>query len=288
MAESEQKWIVDVGVEDFEREVLDRSREVPVAVYFWSEKSPPCQVLGPLFQKLATELAGEFVLARVDVDRSPDLAELFRVQAIPLVAAFRDGKIADAFEGSLQESEVREFVDRLRPTEAERLVRAAAERGDSEPRLAEDLYRKALQMEVNNEKALLGLTELLVKRAADVEAGELLERLGPGGEHKEQVDRWRATVFVRGRGAEVGDEVSARTRLDTEPENAEKRYELGCALAAAGKYPEALEHLLQAAESDKTIAHEKVRELMVNVFHLIGDRGELTDKYRKKLTAALY
>ena len=160
---------IDVTDDTFERDVLERSVEVPVVVDLWAPWCGPCKTLGPILEKVIDATAGTVELAKVDIDENPRVGATFRVQSIPAVFALRDRKIVDHFIGALPESGVQQFVDRLVPAKSEADV--LVEQGD------EESLRRALELDPDHETGVVALAELLVDRGDGEEALRLLARI---------------------------------------------------------------------------------------------------------------
>ncbi|MCI0464232.1 MAG: thioredoxin domain-containing protein, partial [Gemmataceae bacterium] len=117
MAHASSGWIIEANEANFVAEVIERSKQTPVVVDFTAGWCGPCQVLGPILEKLAVEHAGKWVLAKVDFDRNPYLAQQLQVSSIPAVFAFVNGQIASYFIGALPEEQVRAFLAQFIPSE---------------------------------------------------------------------------------------------------------------------------------------------------------------------------
>jgi putative thioredoxin len=282
-----QPFVIDVGDRDFEREVLERSREVPVVVDFWAPWCAPCRALGPLLERLAAEHAGTFVLAKVNVDEAPAVAQAFAIQSIPAVRGFRDGMQVAEFVGAQPEPAVRQFLAAVLPTEADRLARAGETHAAAGARAqAEASFKAALEREPRHPRALLGTARLHADAGRDAEALELVERVSPSSPVARDAERLAAELRTRLDG--TGDEATLRQRVAADPADLEARLALGRLLAARGQYDEALAELLDVVRRDPRFDDGAARKTMVDVFDILGPQDPRTDRYRSELAKALF
>ncbi|GIW86468.1 MAG: co-chaperone YbbN [Isosphaeraceae bacterium] len=277
---------MDVRPEEFERAVIERSREVPVVVDFWAPWCGPCRMLGPVLEKVAREYAGRFVLAKANSDTMPDIAAAFGVRGIPAVFGLRDGKVVDSFVGVIPESAIRAFVERLLPSQAERLVAEARALEGTDPGAAEVRYREALESAPNDPAALTGLMRVLAGVGRIHEARKILDQLERRGYLEPEAERVKAEILLREAGAEAGRVEEAKAAVEAAPNDLHARFRLAEALAAAGRHAEALELALDLVERDRKGVGEDARKLMLAVFQVLGD-SDLAREYRRKLAFLL-
>jgi len=281
------QWTIEVGEEDFETAVLERSHEVPVLVDFWAPWCGPCRVLGPLLEKLAEEYAGAFLLAKVNVDDNPSLAADFGIQGIPAVKLFREGAIAGEFTGALPESMLREALSRFLPSAADQQAQEAAVlEADGKIAEAKALYQAVLDAQPNHAKALLGLGRLLMSEGDRAGALEKLDKISLSADERKEADRLIARLNLQEGAAQ--DESALRAALQLDPNNLEARFNLAQALAAREKYDEALAEFLRIVKTDRSFRDDGARLAMIQIFDVLGSDHPLTEKFRSELAKVLF
>ena len=245
--------VIDVTDATFGQEVIERSKQVPVVVDFWAEWCGPCRQLGPLIEREANAREGDVVLAKLDTDANQRTAMEYRIQGIPAVKAFKDGKVVSEFVGAQQAPVVARFFDDLVPSEADRL----ATTGD------EGSLRRALELQPGRPDASVALAKLLVQRGEHDEALRIAE--GAPGDFQ-------------------AEGIAARIRLE---QRGEPDLQDAWRALDEGDHARAIDVLLEALP-DADGAKDDIRQAVVAVLDELGVEHPLARDARRRLAAALY
>jgi len=281
--------ISDVGEAQFDELVIAASHRRPVIVDFWAPWCAPCRVVGPVLERVVTSLGERAALAKVNVDENRRLAATWRIQSIPAVKVFKDGKVVKEFVGALPEGEIRRELASVLPSQTDEEV-AQGDRlaGQGNWQSAEAKYREALEAEPDHKRALLGLAEAALRRGDAAEAKAFVDRVSPDRAISADIEVLQARIWLAGQCKDSGLLEACRQRLADNPEDLAARFDLGCCLAHEGSYREALEELLAVVRADKNYQDGAAREAMVRVFTIIGQSSELARGYRSQLSRELY
>lgn len=281
-------FVIDVTEQTFATEVIERSKTTPVVVDFWAAWCGPCRVLGPILEKVANELNGAFILAKVDVDQNQRLAMQFQVQGIPAVKAFYDGNVVGEFTGALPEPQVRKFIQSLVPSTADLYAKQAYEweMGNQLP-LAVTNYRQALEEQPDHPHALIGLGRTLLKQGQVDEGLTVLQKIPEGTREWSVAEALIATAQFRQEAAGQS-EAELRSKVEVDPNDVASRYALASLLAAEQQYEAALTEFLEVVRRDRQYKDDGARKAMLALFTTIGEEQPLTRTYRQKLANVLF
>lgn len=272
---TESVFVVEVNDHDFETAVIERSRAAPVVVDFWAPWCGPCRALGPTLERLAQEMQGAFILAKVNVDQNPVLSGRFKVQSIPMVTGFRDGEAVDSFMGALPESQVRAWLRKLIPSAADRLASEAAELATEAPDAAIERYRAALAEDAAHLPSLLGLGRILVQQG-DPQAMQVLKQVLQGSKgYSEAQALINLSSFLA-------------TPEVTEAGTSAARFATAATQGRAGTWEQALQSLLELVQRDRAYGDDAARRAMLAIFSLLGEHDPLVVRYRRLLASALF
>jgi len=250
---------IDVSETTFDREVIDRSRTVPVVVDFWAEWCGPCRTLTPALEAAEAARGGKVVLAKVDVDANQALAARYRVQGIPAVKAFRDGSVASEFVGAVPKAKVEELFDSLVPSRADELLAAGDELS----------LREASELEPRRADIAVALARKRLERGADDEALEAVQA--------HRGDFAAEGIAARVRLAKQGVGVAAFEALDRGDRAAALDLLLGELGAGSGD-----------GGLDPGRRRELLRQAIVGILNEVDAADPVAREYRRRLAAALY
>jgi putative thioredoxin len=286
--------IKDGTTASFRADVIEASLTALVLVDFWAPWCGPCKQLGPALEKIVREFKGAARLVKINVDTNQQLAAQLRVQSVPMVYAFKDGRPVDAFTGALPESELRAFVQALVGPVGPNLdeiiaqARTLLTEGEGDPHAAAALFQEVLQAEPEHPAALAGLLRCLIAMGETEQAAEMLAELPPElARHAELAAVATALDLARTAG-DVGEAAALRKAVAANPDDHQARFDLALALYADNDPQAAIDELLELFRRDRAWNEDAARKQLVKLFEALGSGHPAASSGRRRLSSLLF
>jgi putative thioredoxin len=286
--------IKESNTQNFMRDVIEASREVPVVVDFWAPWCGPCKQLGPALEKVVRQANGKVRMVKINVDENQQLAQQMRIQSIPAVYAFVNGQPVDGFMGALPESQLKQFVDRLggQGSMAEEIEAAVAEGraafDQQDYQTAAQIFAQVLQIDREHAGAIAGLARCQIAVGDLENAQATLALVPPPKLGDPEVLSARAALELALNPVDVSEIGTLKAQIEKNPEDFQARLDLAVLLNGAGEREEATDQLIYIIRKMRSWNDEAARKQLVKFFEAWGPKDEFTLAGRRKLSSVLF
>jgi len=289
--------IIEVITENFMSDVIERSKETPVIVDFWAPWCEPCKQLTPVIEKIVKEKNGNVILAKMNIDESPEVAQQLKIQSIPAVMAFNDGQPVDGFIGVQPEKNIIEFINKISSLKnsssiEENIIAGKKYIDDGDIETAALVFSEILKIEPENISAKSMLARCLLRSDQIDEAEDIINNLPPNSESNQDFVSVRSEVevFKNAKNNPISNEQEDELRrdIDKNPKNHQIRLDLAKLLLAKGENENAINELLKIIEFDPKWNDGEARKQLIEIFNILGNEDILVIEGRKKLSSMLF
>ena len=293
-ASADANLIKNTTTAGFMADVVDASHDVAVVVDFWAPWCGPCKQLTPALEKAVREAKGAVRLVKINIDENPEVAQQMRIQSIPAVYAFKDGRPVDGFVGAVPDSQVKQFISRLAagagPSPIDEAIAQAKEAfaaGDTAT--AGNIFTEVLRHEAGNIEAIAGLARVAIVKKDFARARQLLDQVPADKAGHNDVVAARSSLELAEEGEKAAGALGElRQRLERDPKDHQARLDLASALFAADQREEAIDQLLDLVRRDRAWNEEAARKQLVKFFEAMGHTDSLTVAARRRLSSILF
>ncbi len=294
--------VKNATTQTFMADVVDASHDQPVIVDFWAPWCGPCKQLGPVLEKAVREARGAVRMVKVNIDENPEIAQQMRIQSIPVVYAFAQGRPVDGFVGAVPESQVKQFVKRLIQSAGGAAPESPVDQAlDQAKRLmdagdmatAGGLLAQVLQHDPQNGVARARLARCLVAGGDAKRARQTLDAIAPDklkdpAVANEAGAARAALELAEGAGKARGSIEQLKEKLAGDPNDHQARIDLALALYAAGNGDAAVDELIESIRRNRAWNEEAARKQLLKLFEAFGHADPRTAAGRRKLSSVLF
>ena len=294
---NENSVIIEVITENFMTDVIEQSKETPVIVDFWAPWCEPCKQLTPIIEKIIKEKNGKVILAKMNIDESPEVAQQLKIQSIPAVMAFNDGQPIDGFIGVQSEKNIIEFVNKISSLKNSSTIEENISAGkkymdENDIETATLVFSEILKIEPDNISAKSLLARCLIKSDQLDDAEKIIDSLPVDAENNQDYISARSEleIFKNAKNNPISDkeEEELRNNIYKEPENYQLKLDLSKILMAKGENEEAINQLLTIIEVNPKWNDGEARKQLIEIFNILGNENILVTEGRKKLSSMLF
>ncbi len=287
--------IIDVNADTFMTDVIEASKEKPIIVDFWAPWCEPCKQLTPLLENAAKDQSDKLTLAKVDIDENQDIAAQLRIQSIPTVYTFFEGKVVDGFQGAKTNSEITEFVKKSAslsgPGEEVEALLASAQQKIEERNWSEalNIAQKILQFDPESQIGFGNLIRSMIGLNKFKEVREIIDALDSKIKNSKPVTDALLSLSASEKAFKAKENIQLlKENLKKDPQNLDYLLEMAIALFGNNEIEASFDMLLRSIKIDREWKEQKARKQLLEFFTSAGFEAEETINARRKLATLLF
>jgi putative thioredoxin len=278
--------VIEVSAQNFQDEILEKSKQIPVFLEFYADGAEPSMALAPVLRKLADEYQGKFLLARVDIQQNPQIVQQLGVRTLPTIKIIFQGQMVQDLEGPQEEAQLRQILDQLTMSPIERIqeqIKVLLSQGDRTGAIG--MLQQAIGEEPSNYALHVELADLLIMEARVDEARQIIAGIP---EDTAGISKPQNRLTFIDMAAELPSLDELQTQLEANQDDLQLRCDLAIRLIVDDQAEAALEELLLVLKKDKSFEDELARKTMIRIFELLGKGDPTATAYRRKMFTFLH